>query len=129
MVLSVTPCQVAPPFEPPAHWPMHGGGSSRPGTENGFPVVAPVAALDTPTCRAVVPLPAGTEPPETDPPGTPPPFVPAGGAPPLGSAGLPGCWPTGAEDAAGPGVPDPNWPPRALLGVALLDGATMTRMI
>src|SRR3954470_9351955 len=91
MVLSVTPCQVAPPFDPPAHCPMHGGCSSSPVTQNALPVVEPLAAAETPTWRAVAPLPAGTEPAGTDEPGAaPPPGAPAGGPPPPGRAGGPG---------------------------------------
>src|SRR3954447_13082040 len=92
MVLSVTPCQVAPPFDPPAHCPTHGGCSSKPVTQNALPVVAPLAAADTPTWRAVAPLPAGTEPAGTDAePGAapPPPPAPAGGAPPPGARAPP----------------------------------------
>src|SRR3954470_395346 len=130
MVLSVTPCQVAPPLDPPAHCPTHGGCSSKPETQNALPVVEPLAAEETPTRRGVAPLPAGGEPGATDEPGAaPPPGAPAGGPPPPGSAAAPDGCGSGAEEDAAPGVPDPNCPPSVLPGAALLDGATITRMI
>src|SRR3954449_6315216 len=105
MVLSVTPCQVAPPLDPPAHCPTHGGCSSNPVTQNALPVVEPLAAEETPTWRAVAPLPAAPEPGGTGGPGAAPPRgAPAGAPPPPGSAAPPDGCGSGAEDAAPPGV-------------------------
>jgi hypothetical protein len=74
--VAVTPDQVAPPLDPPAHSATHGGCSSSPVTQNGRPVVVPLAGGATPTRPATDPLPAPEPatgvvpvPPTTAPPG------------------------------------------------------------
>src|SRR4051794_15111225 len=127
MVLPVTPGQVAPPLDPPAHCATHGGCSSRPETQNALPVEDPVAGGATPRCPAVEP-PAVT-PPDDDPETVEPPPAPRPDGRLPGPT--PGCCAGGSapgdEDATG-GC-DPNWPPSCVPGVAPLEGATITSTI
>src|SRR4051794_6946143 len=130
-----TPCQVAPPLPPPAHWATHGGCSRRPVTQNDFPVVEPLAGADVPLRLAMLlpPDPVGATPappgPEPEPAAGPPPpgvLLPPSDDPPLPPA--PG--PTAPGDADVPGCTPGNSPPSGPFAeLAPRDGATTTSTI